>query len=371
MNRRDVFKMAGGVAISALSGVPDVVRAAPRPALELYRDAIVIDGNLVPPLGRAARLDAESAAEVRASGLTALKLTLGGSGNRSKTETDAAIAELDQAIELNRDLFIKVATAADFAAAKKVQRTGIIYSFEAAEMLEGRVENVDHFRSAGVLVMGLSYNLVTPFASGVLAPQSTGLTALGREAVHRMNALGVTVDLSHTDEPSSVGALAASGKPVLITHAGCAAVHPHPRNKSDALLRALAKNGGVLGIYELSYLVAPPAQPTLNDYLAHLGHALNVCGEDHVGIGTDGLLTPFDTSPESMKAWYREVERRTATGVAAPGEGPPPFAVGLNRPDRCAVIADALIKRGYSSRTVDKVLGRNFERVFEETWRVD
>ena len=65
----------------------------------------------------------------------------------------------------------------------------------------------------------------------------------------------------------------------LITHAGCAAVHPNLRNKSDALLRALADKGGVVGIYELSFLVAPPAQPTLEDYLAHLVHALNLCGE--------------------------------------------------------------------------------------------
>jgi membrane dipeptidase len=185
-----------------------------------------------------------------------------------------------------------------------------------------------------------------------------------------MNALGVTVDLSHSDEPSSIAALAASSRPALITHAGCAAVHPHPRNKSDALLRALAAKGGVIGIYELSFLVASPAQPVLDDYIAHLVHALNVCGEDHVGIGTDGLLTPFDTSPESMKEWDADIARRKATGVGAPGEGPPPFVIGLNRPDRYAVIADALRRRGYSGRIVDKILGDNFQRAFKETWAV-
>jgi membrane dipeptidase len=218
-----------------------------------------------------------------------------------------------------------------------------------------------------VLVMGLSYNLPTPFASGVMSRASTGLTALGREAVQRMNARGVTLDVSHSDEPSSLGALAASTKPVLITHAGCATVHPHPRNKSDRLMRALADKGGVMGIFELSYLTQR-AQPSLAVYMRHMTHALKVCGEDHVGIGTDGLLTPFDTSPDSMAEWNKEIARRKASGVAAPGEGPPPFVVGLNRPDRSEVIAGELLRRGYSARVAEKVLGSNFLRVFRETW---
>jgi membrane dipeptidase len=72
-----------------------------------------------------------------------------------------------------------------------------------------------------------------------------------------------------------------------------------------------------------------------------------------------------------MKGWNAEIARRKATGVGAPGEGPPPFVIGLNRPDRYAVIADALRQRGYPDRITDKVLGRNFERVFRETWRRD
>ena len=366
MNRRDVIKAMGAAAV--VTGLPGLAQAAPRSAAAIYRDAIVINGNMVAPLDPAEHLDAETSAQVRSSGITAFKSTLGGSGSRNKAETDAEIAELEAAIKKNGDLFMKISRVSDFAEAKRSGRVGVIFSFEAGEMLEGQVDAIDHFRAAGVLVMGLSYNLATPFASGVLVPHSTGLTALGREAVHRMNSLGVTVDISHSDETSSLGALAASDRPVLITHAGCAAIHSHPRNKSDRLLRGIADKGGVVGIYELSYLVAPPRQPTRADYLRHLTHALKVCGEDHVGIGTDGLLTPFDTSPESMKSWDEETARRKATGVAAPGEGPPPFAIGLNRSDRAEVIADALLRQGYGARVAEKVLGANFQRVFEATW---
>ena len=235
-------------------------------------------------------------------------------------------------------------------------------------MLEGSVDAIDAFRSSGVLVMGLSYNRTSPFASGVLAKEATGLTELGREAIARMNARGVTVDLSHSDEASSMAAIAASTRPVLITHAGCSAVHAHPRNKSDEQLRALVKRGGVIGIYELSFINTNSPQPTLEDYLAHLTHALDVCGEDHVGIGSDTLATEFETTPEILAAWEADIARRKAAGVGAPGEGPLPFAVGLNRSDRSHVIADELARKGYSSRAIEKVLGLNFLRVFRETW---
>lgn len=124
----------------------------------------------------------------------------------------------------------------------------------------------------------------------------------------------------------------------------------------------------MIGIYELSYLTQAPRQPTLDDYLRHMVHALAVCGEDHVGIGSDAQMTPFDTSADGMKAWNDSLAARTAAGIAAPGEGPPPFAIGLNRTDRCTVIADHLRRRGHPSRVAEKVLGANFARVFEASW---
>ncbi|RYF92373.1 MAG: Zn-dependent dipeptidase [Caulobacteraceae bacterium] len=369
MDRRTLLSGAAGLLLA--SGLSGGARAATPSAAarRLYRDAIVIDGNLVPPLDADGPLDAALSKQVRASGLTAFKLTRGGSGSQSKAATDEELAITDKALAHSNHLFSRIRSVEDIRAAKKNGRVGIIFSFEAGEMLEGQVDNIDHFRRQDVLVMGLSYNLATPFASGVMVPKSTGLTELGRQAVERMNALGVTLDISHSDERSSLSAIAASARPALITHAGCAAIRPHPRNKSDRLLRALSERGGVMGVYDLSYLSVAPEQPSLAAYLGHLTHALKVCGEDHVGIGSDTILTGFDTSPESMKGWDAETARRQATGVAAPGEGPPPFVTGLNRPDRGAIIADGLLKAGYPARVAEKVMGANFLRVFQETWR--
>jgi membrane dipeptidase len=338
------------------------------PLVRLPANTIVIDGNLVPPLEDDKPLDAATKLAVKSSRLTALKATIGGSVG-DFAQANAMIDGYDTGIRLNPDTYMKIESAADIYTAQQRSLVGIIYSFEGVEMLESNIDRIDHFRARGVRVMQLSYNQPSAFASGVLAPQpSKGLTALGREAVHRMNALGVSLDLSHCDEPSTLDALSAAAKPPLITHAGCAEVLAHPRNKSDRVLRALAAKGGVVGIYELSFLVPSPRQPTLDDYLKHVVHALNTCGEEHVGIGSDALLMPFDTSAESMAEWNKDIAARKASGVSAPGEGPPPFVIGLNRPDRYEVIADALAKRGYKQSTVDKILGRNFLRIYSQTW---
>ncbi|MFT4253506.1 MAG: membrane dipeptidase [Caulobacter sp.] len=355
-------------ALPALACLGRPALAAASSAADLYRGAVVINGNLILPIDDEKPLDQTARDQIKASGLTAAKMTIGGSGGETRAQVVESIAGFDKAVALNPDVYMKVTGPADFARAKASGRVGVIYSFEAAEMLEGDLAAIDQFRGLGVLVMGLSYNRTTPFASGTMSKESTGLTDLGRRAVARMNARGVTVDVSHNDEKSSLAAIAASDRPVLVTHAGCDAVHAHPRNKSDALMRELADRGGVMGIYELSYLTTAPTQPSLEVYLAHLTHALKVCGEDHVGIGSDALLWPFDTSAESMAQWNASLEARKAAGVAAPGEGPPPFVTGLNRPDRCAIVADALLKRGYKARVVEKVLGGNFRRVFDETW---
>jgi membrane dipeptidase len=239
---------------------------------KLYRDAIVIDGNLVATMfDDGPTVNAATAAMVRASGLTAMKQTLGGSGGDFAATTQE-IDEMDGNIAKNPDLISKILNVGDFAAAKISKRVGIIYSFEAASMHEGRIDRIDHFRSRGVRVMGLSYNGRSPFGTGTLVKNGEGLTELGHQAIERMNKLGVSVDLSHSDEPTGFQALARSNRPVLITHAGSSAVHPHPRNKSDRLLRAVAEKGGVTGVYDLSYLGDYPANPSLDTYMHHLTH---------------------------------------------------------------------------------------------------
>lgn len=369
MHRRDFVIGAG--ALAALAWAPafaqsDAISARAR---NLYRRATVVDCNLGPPIDTPdlplpqAKLDV-----ARNTGVSAIKTSIGGF-NAPFEDTLAELAFYQRIIETHPGAYMQIRTGADFAVAKRERKLGIIFSFENAVCLEDKLDRIDLFRNLGVRVMQLSYNDVSPFGAGVMAPADATLTELGREAVARMNAQGVALDLSHANPATTAAAIEASAKSVLITHTGCRAVHDNPRNKSDDQLRAVAEKGGVVGIFDLFYLAPAGRQPTLDDYIAHMTHALDVCGEDHVGIGSDTSFEAFALSDEDHAAWNAETERRVAAGVAAPEEdGRLPYTEGLNRADRALVIADALLDRGYSARAVEKVLGANFIRAFTEIW---
>jgi membrane dipeptidase len=302
---------------------------------------------------------------IRESGVTAVKATLGGAvGDFAEAVRDIASANL--LIEKRADLFLQIRTAADFERARTEKKLGVIFSFESANMLEDKIERIELFRGLGVRVMQLTYNRRTPLGVGCLDGDTDGLTDLGRKAIAKMNEIGVALDLSHSNTQTTADGIAASTKPPLITHTGCRAVYQHPRNKEDRELKALADKGGVIGIYMLPYITPSPKQPMLDDYLKHLEHALKVCGEDHVGVGSD---VPFFHVDESdLAQMKRSAEIRKADGIAAPGEDRPTYIPDLNTPRKMELIADALLRRGHKSAVVEKIMGANFRRVFGEIW---
>ena len=374
MNRREAIIVAGAAATAAAiprafaQSTEDAVNVSPA-ARALYERAFVFDANCGAPLEQTLPLPKADLDIVRNSGVNAVKTSMGGTDSNFADTVDE-IAFYQRVIETHPDVFMQIREYSDFAKARAEKRFGIVFSFESVAMLEDKPERVSLFRNLGVRVMQLSYNKTSPFASGVLADPPTGLTELGRKAVATMNKEGVAVDISHASLPTSMDVLSASAKPALITHAGCEVVHKHPRNKPDALLRAVADKGGVCGVYDLPYLTASPKQPALDDYMAHMTHMLSICGEDHVGIGSDSSLSAWDTSPKGQEDFQKMLDYRKKTGVAAPEEDRPMYVSGLNTPRRCEVIADALLKRGYSERVAEKVLGRNFIEALGRIWQV-
>jgi membrane dipeptidase len=369
LTRRDFNILAGGVAATlALKpsfGWADQANVSAE-AAKLYQSSFVLDCNALASIGQVPANEREQFIQaVRQSGVTAVKSTLGGATGTFE-EAVADIAAADQLIEDEPDVLVKVRTSAELKRCKAENRMGVIYSFEAASPLGDQLERITLFRGLGVRVMQLCYNRKTPFGVGCLDGDAGGLTDLGRQAIARMNEVGVAVDLSHANMQTTAEGIAASKKPPLITHAGCRAVYMHPRNKEDRELKALAAKGGVIGIYMLPFLTASPKQPMLADYMQHMEHALKVCGEDHVGVGSD---VPFQSfGPEDIKEVQADVAKRKAAGVSAPGEDRPPYIPDLNTPRKMELIADALLKRGYSSATTEKVLGANFVRVFGQIW---
>jgi membrane dipeptidase len=369
LTRRDFAKgMGGALALAGISPLlrGDALRADATDAAALCRNAFVLDCNTLASVGQTPVGDQKGLLKnIHESGVTVVKCTLGGAHGKFE-ETVIDIGALDRLIELWPNDLMKVRVAADMNRAHEEHKLGFIYSFEAEAMLEGKIERIEMFRNLGVRVMQLTYNRRSPFGVGCLDGDTEGLTELGRKAIAKMNELGVAVDLSHSNTQTTREGIAASNKPPIFSHAGCRAVYMHPRNKEDQDMKALADKGGVMGIYMLPFLTASPKQPMLEDYMRHMEYALKVCGEDHVGVGSD---VPFEKiGAEDLDAMRKDEDERKAAGISAPGEDRPPYIPDMNTPRKMEIIADALVKRGYSSGAVEKVLGLNFRRVFTEIW---
>ena len=311
-------------------------------------------------------------ANARASGITGCNATVNGSGvgDPAFVETVSNIAFWEREFAAHPDVLLKVRGVSDLKEAKRTRRLGVILGFQDGTMFGNDVTRVDLFYHLGVRIVQFTYNVRNLLGDGCLEPANGGLTSFGRACIARMNELGVLVDLSHVGRQSSLDAIRTSSRPVAATHTGCSAIAEMPRNKPDALLKEIADRGGVVGIYLMPYL-RNEGQPRGDDVLRHIEHALDVCGEDHVGIGSDNSITPIDLTPEFRKAHAESIQTRRRLGISAPGESEDVFTYvpEFNAPRRLELIADALAKRGHGSSRIEKIVGGNWMRLLGEVWR--
>ena len=328
----------------------------------LYRRALVIDSLASPPDDFAGNTEALNA--VVANGLSAMDWTVSAPDFEGTVRT---IGLAQRLTETDPRFFI-ARRHSDLERAKREHRVALLLGFQFPEPIQSDLKRIALFRDYAVRIMQLTYNNRCLFGDGCLEPGNAGVSKLGHAAVEEINRLRIAVDLSHCGQRTTADGIAASKTPVLITHTGCAAVHAHPRSKQDAELRACAQRGGYVGIYLMPYLCASPKDPTLADVIAHLEHALQVCGEEHVGIGSDGPAASFPDTPEVRKAIADDMANRKRLGIAAPEEDRPPFVPELNTPRRYEIIAEALKKKGHSDGVIEKVLGLNFARALKEIW---
>ena len=302
---------------------------------------------------------------VRKSGIIAVNCTV---SDRNFEGTVKNLAWLEALVEKYPDAFGIIRKHSDIARAKWENKVGIIPGFQYTTFLEDDPERIEMFRNFGVRIMQITYNNRNAFGDGCLEPGNAGLSNSGMAAVKKMNENGVAVDLSHSGYRTTTEAIAASSKPVVISHSGCAAVYSHPRNKPDEVLKSLADRGGYFGVYLMPYLVASPTVPTRQHVLDHLVHAINVCGADHVGIGSDGSIQGVVLTPAQKAEFDSDIARRKKLGIGAPGEDRYPFVPDLNGPDHMQIIAEELARRGQPWSVIEKVLGANFQRVLGEIW---
>ncbi|MFZ5704443.1 MAG: dipeptidase [Pseudomonadota bacterium] len=366
--RRFLYGAAGTTLALAVSPA-----MAAKAASDPLRNWVVVNalGGLGNPNVNGGGFDKRVLEEAHGSGLSAVNVTLGYvSGAEDPFEISVRdVAAMDRDIrDRPRDL-LKVWTAGDIRKAKAEGRIGVIYGFQNAAMMGKDASRVDIFANMGVRIVQLTYNPANDLGDGSMAPQNRGLTPFGREVVERLNHARLMVDLSHSGERTCLEAARISKAPISINHTGCRALTDLPRNKTDAELRLVAERGGFVGIYFMPFL-NPSGHARADDVVAHIDHAINVCGEDHVGVGTDGDVTQIDDLKAYEARLAEEIAKRRAAGISAAGERPDtyPFVVDLRGPDQFRKLVRLLEARGYTSRRIEKVLGANFLRYAESIW---
>jgi membrane dipeptidase len=320
-------------------------------------------------------VDERAVADAKASGLTAVNITLGYTlGDLPPyPHTLCELDTWDAHLAAHPHDLMQVRTAADIRTAHTEGRVGIIYGFQNAVAV-GTDRNTLHERTAlfaerGVRVIQLTYNQANHLGDGAMAAENRGLTDFGRQAVEALNDHRIMVDLSHSGETTCLEATRTSIAPVSINHTGCRALTDLPRNKTDEELRLVAERGGFVGIYFMPFL-NPTGHATAADVVAHIRHAVDVCGEDAVGIGTDGSATPIDDLDAYREKLAQHVAERAKAGVGAAGERADtyPFVLDLRGVDQFRTLIRLLETAGYREERIAKIMGGNFLAYAERIW---
>lgn len=221
---------------------------------------------------------------------------------------------------------------------KTSSQIGCLLAIEGGDCLEGNLFILYLLYRLGVRSLGLTWNYRNQLGDGVEERHSQGgLTRFGRQVVEEMNRLGMLIDVAHLSERGFFDVLTISRFPIIVSHANCQALCNHPRNLNDNQLRALAENGGVLGITFVPQFLGE-GSCGVEQVVEHILHACTVMGPEHVGIGSD-----FD--------------------------GTPAFLPGLEEAGQWKNLIHALQKKGFSGDIIQKILGENYFRVLSRVFK--
>ena len=290
ITRREVLK---GLAVSAVgaslgSSLPGI--AAPQPLSseidELISRSIVIDD--LSGFEPKSSLPDAGFSIIKESGITMIGPTLGNvEPGDAYTTSVAAISKALNQIAMYPDRMMLVRGPNDVEQAKKSGKLGVLINFQNSAAIGLDLKNLDTFYDMGLRQIQLTFNWRNWVGDGCTERTQAGLSYFGVDMVHRMNELGMLVDVSHTGYQSTLDAIEVSKGPIIFSHANCKAVCDHPRNKTDEQIKALAAKGGVMGLTCFNWFVSNKPLSTLDDVLDHYDYLMKLVGVDHIGIGSD------------------------------------------------------------------------------------
>jgi len=241
----------------------------------------------------------------------------------------------DKIYNEHKDKIFQIRTANDLDMINGNGRIGFLTLMEGADPVEDPARLAE-FYERGVRMIGLTWNDRNQYASG--NETAEGLTETGRELIKRMNELRITLDLSHINEKGFGEAVGLTTLIPVASHSNARALTDHPRNLRDEQLLAISERGGVIGIVLYNqFLKTSDKTPTVEDVFAHADYIVRLCGEDHVGIGSDMDGARIDDFPEDLR-----------------------------KISDLPKIAVCFLEKGYSEERVRKIMGGNFLRVIRE-----
>ncbi len=332
----------------------------PKDAAKLHGDAVVIDGTC-PLLRRKEFVD-----WYREGGVTACAPTVGSTA--SAEETLRNLGSWHRLIGSRKDLLL-VERAAQIPEAKRDGRLGLVFHFQGADPIENDLDLVEAYRALGVRMVQLAYNIRNRVGDGCEEANDGGLSRFGRDLVARLNENRVIVDGSHTGARTTLEAIDASRLPFVFSHANARAVHDCPRNISDEQIRAAAATGGVIGINGFPAFIGAGPTPTIDDFLRHLDHVVELVGIDHAALGIDYYegMHPVADDAEAAKMYRQQLAVRRWSAEVYP---PPPhhYPAGMETPRTLPTLTAALLAHGYREAEVRKILGENWLRVMQVVW---
>jgi len=256
-------------------------------------------------------------------------------------------------------------TVDDILAAHEDGTVALVFGLEAATPIENELDRLDVLFGLGLRQIGIAYSDSNALGGGLSDGPDGGLTTFGRRAVERMNAVGLAVDISHSNDRTGVETCEASSKPVFITHAGARALWDIPRLKTDPVLRAVADTGGVIGMSAAPHTTISTAhrEHSIESVMDHFEYCAELVGLEHVAFGPDTLFVDH----VGLHGQFAHLLAGATT--SAPLHPRVPYVAGLESPEECfRNIIGWLVKHGYSDDDIRLVVGGNVIRALREIW---
>ncbi|NRA82399.1 MAG: membrane dipeptidase [Gammaproteobacteria bacterium] len=279
----------------------------------------------------------------------------------------AAKAELSN----HPDKYLIALRGSDIEKARIDSRCAVFFQIQGADCVEGGFDQLDHFYDLGLRALQLTHHYNNDYAGGALNLGNRGLTVKGHQLLERLEQKRMLIDLSHSNVVTAEQTLLHAKGPIVQTHGAARAIVNNARCSPDHIIKGIADSGGVFGVFMMSWWLTNESVPRSEHLIDHLRHIKNIAGVDAVAIANDyplrgqnSILAAGNNNQVAMAGyggWWQQMGQRGVLGFDR--EVNHIVIPELNHIKRMRSIEYLLKKSGFTTLEIDKVMGKNWQRV--------